>query len=117
MKKKKKQNNFKYEVDIQWSPEDNMYVANIPELPGCMTHGETLLIAASNAEEAIATYIESLMTKKQAVPVPLAEQNFSGKFHLRMGKSLHRDATLKAQRTKTSINDLLVAAVKKEIYG
>ena len=46
---KKKKHDFKYQLEITWSEEDKAYVVNIPELQGCMTHGETVDDALSNA--------------------------------------------------------------------
>jgi predicted RNase H-like HicB family nuclease len=44
----------KYEIIIFWSEEDKAYVADVPELPGCMAHGSSHGDALRNAEEAIA---------------------------------------------------------------
>jgi predicted RNase H-like HicB family nuclease len=43
----------KYEIIIYWSDEDQVFVAEIPELPGCMAHGKTHEAALKSAREAI----------------------------------------------------------------
>ncbi len=43
----------KYEIIIYWSNEDQVFVADVPELPGCMAHGPTEESALSNIKEAI----------------------------------------------------------------
>ena len=49
----------KYEVIIYWSDEDDVYVAEIPELPGCMADGSTYQEALANAEVVIDEWIET----------------------------------------------------------
>ena len=50
---------YKYEVIIYWSNEDNAFIAEVPELPGCMAHGETPEKALKNAKEAIQLWIDT----------------------------------------------------------
>ena len=49
----------KYEIIIYWSDEDEAYVAEVPELPGCMALGGTYESAAANANEAIQLWIDT----------------------------------------------------------
>ncbi len=44
---------LKYEIIIYWSNEDQVFVAEVPELPGCLAHGKTQEAALKNAKEAI----------------------------------------------------------------
>lgn len=59
---------YKYEVIIYWSTEDNVFVAKIPELPGCMAHGDTYESALSSAQEAISLWIDT--AKEFGDPIP-----------------------------------------------
>jgi predicted RNase H-like HicB family nuclease len=52
-------NIHKYQIIIHWSNEDEAYVAKVPELPGCMAHGNTYESAAANANEAIQLWIDT----------------------------------------------------------
>ena len=58
----------RYEVIIYWSAEDQAFVAEVPELPGCAAHGPTQEAALANAQEAIALWIET--AKEFADPIP-----------------------------------------------
>jgi predicted RNase H-like HicB family nuclease len=49
----------KYEIIIFWSQEDNAFVAEVPELPGCMADGESYREALANAEQVIREWIET----------------------------------------------------------
>ncbi|MBW1614985.1 MAG: type II toxin-antitoxin system HicB family antitoxin [Deltaproteobacteria bacterium] len=58
---------FKYETIIYWSEEDKAYLAEVPELSGCMAHGNSYESALSNAKEAIRLWIDT------ANPIPQAK--------------------------------------------
>jgi antitoxin HicB len=60
---------MKYRILIE-QDEDNMFVAEVPSLPGCISQGKTRAEAIDNAKDAIQGYIES--TKKHNEPIPLS---------------------------------------------
>jgi len=60
----------KYEIVIFWSNEDNAFVAEVPELPGCMADGKTYREALSNAERIIQEWIETAQEIGRPIPQP-----------------------------------------------
>lgn len=60
----------KYEIVIYWSREDNAFVAEVPELPGCMADGMTYQEALANAEVVIEEWIETAHELGRSVPEP-----------------------------------------------
>ena len=60
----------KYEIILYWSAEDKVFVAEVPELPGCMTHGKTQQAALKNANEAIRLWIDTAKEFGDPVPEP-----------------------------------------------
>jgi predicted RNase H-like HicB family nuclease len=60
----------KYEVIIFWSHEDNAFVAEVPELPGCMADGGTYQETLSSAEQIIREWIETAKELGRPVPQP-----------------------------------------------
>jgi predicted RNase H-like HicB family nuclease len=105
---------FKYEVDIYWSVEDSAFIAVVPELPGCMTHGETRIEAAKMADEAIEAYLEALVETGQEIPTPLAEEEFSGEFLVRTGDpALHRRLTMLARAERKKLTPWLVQKLRE----
>ena len=60
----------KYEIIIFWSDEDDAYVADVPELPGCMAHGDTHESALANAKEAIELWLETAQEFGDPIPAP-----------------------------------------------
>lgn len=61
---------YKYEIIIYWSNEDNAFIAEVPELPGCMAHGETSEKALKNATEAIQLWIDTAKEFGDTIPEP-----------------------------------------------
>ncbi len=60
----------RYEVIIYWSDEDEAFVAEVPELPGCMADGATYKEALANVEQVIAEWIETARELGRPVPEP-----------------------------------------------
>jgi predicted RNase H-like HicB family nuclease len=61
---------YKYEVIIFWSNEDKSFIAEVPELPGCMAHGNTSENALKNAQEAIQLWIDTANEFGDPIPEP-----------------------------------------------
>jgi predicted RNase H-like HicB family nuclease len=60
----------KYEILIYWSAEDNAYLAEVPELPGCMADGASYQEALKNAELIIRQWIETAQELGRPIPEP-----------------------------------------------
>ena len=60
----------KYEIILYWSDEDQVFVAEIPELPGCAAHGDTQEFALENVNEAIQLWIETARELGEQIPIP-----------------------------------------------
>ncbi len=61
---------YKYEIIIYWSDDDEVFVAEVPELPGCAAHGDTPDAALSNCRDAIGLWIDTAKEAGRPVPVP-----------------------------------------------
>ena len=59
-----------YEMILWWSNEDEAYVVDVPELPGCMAHGSTRQEAITNAEDAIKFWIKTAKDDGLKIPAP-----------------------------------------------
>ncbi len=64
----------KYEIIIYWSNEDNAFIAELPELPGCMAHGETPEKALKNAKDVIQLWIDTAKEFGNPIPEPKGER-------------------------------------------
>lgn len=57
-----------YSLMLEWDPRDDIYIASVPELPGCRTHGATWEEAVKNGREAMELWIDS--ARKWGDPIP-----------------------------------------------
>ena len=63
-------NNYKYEIVIYWSEEDEAFIAEVPELPGCAADGSTHVEALANVDIIIREWIETARELGRAIPEP-----------------------------------------------
>ena len=70
-------NKHKYEVIIYWSQDDDAFIAEVPELPGCMSDGETYEQALNNLEVIIDEWIETATAMGRTIPVPKGRLMFA----------------------------------------
>ena len=61
---------YKYEVILYWSEDDGAYVAEVPQLPGCVAHGDTAENALKNAQDAIGLWIDTAREDDRPIPEP-----------------------------------------------
>jgi len=61
---------IKYEVIIYWSNEDQAFIAEVPELPGCTADGVTYQEALANVEVVIQEWIETAKELRRPIPMP-----------------------------------------------
>ena len=60
----------KYEIIVYWSDADDAYIAEVPELPGCMADGHTYVEAIKNADTIISEWIETATLMAREIPKP-----------------------------------------------
>jgi predicted RNase H-like HicB family nuclease len=64
----------KYEIILYWSEEDKVFIAEVPELPGCMAHGDTQEAALANAKEAIRLWLDTAREFGDPIPAPKGQR-------------------------------------------
>lgn len=69
--------NNRYEIIIFWSDDDESFVAEVPELPGCMADGRTYQEAVAHAEVAIREWIETANELGRPVPEPKGRLHYA----------------------------------------
>ncbi|MFB2972189.1 type II toxin-antitoxin system HicB family antitoxin [Aerosakkonema sp. BLCC-F183] len=99
--------NLQYPVTLYPDPEGG-YVAQIKDLPGCLTQGETLDETMVNINEARELWIETAYESGDDIPLPSTEENYSGKLLLQMPKSLHQRLAEEAERENVSLDRYIV---------
>lgn len=68
---------YRYEIILYWSKEDGAFVAEVPELPGCMAHGDTQDQALHNIQEAMTGWIEVAQELGRPIPEPRGRLMFA----------------------------------------
>lgn len=87
------------------------YVGYIPELKGCITQSETKAGILDMLEDAKKCWLEAALEDGLEIPEPLSDEEFSGKFNLRIPKSLHRELTISAKKEGVSLNQLAMCLI------
>jgi len=59
-----------YEIILYWSKQDQVYIAEAPELPGCMAHGDTQESALANVKEAMQLWLDTATECGDSIPEP-----------------------------------------------
>ena len=94
-----------YHIVIQYISDDgSYYFATVREFDGCMSHGNTYAEAFENIQEAMEGWIETKLENGFEVPLPAEDSQYSGKFVLRIPKSLHARLAQEAEKEGVSLN-------------
>jgi antitoxin HicB len=103
-----------YRIEL-YPADEGGYVATIPDLPGCVTQGETPEEALKLIEDAKAAWISTALDQNLAIPQPASSTSYSGKLNVRMPKSLHRALVQAAETEGVSLNSLIVYQLMRAI--
>jgi antitoxin HicB len=105
-----------YRMEVRGDPDEG-YLATAPELPGCMTAGETPAEALELLRDAMAGWFESAIAHDDPIPAPAeaSKDSYSGRLLLRMPKSLHRDLAKWAEREGVSLNQHVVSVLSAAV--
>ena len=80
------------------------YIGKIEEIDGCMGDGKTEALAIESLNDSLEAILESMLEHGDSIPEPVAEESYSGKFVVRLPKSLHRRLTFESQKEGVSLN-------------
>ena len=102
-----------YRLEIVRDDAEGGFVASYPDLPGCITCGETEEEAVKNALDAKKVWLEAALEDGLAIPAPDSLEAYSGQFKLRLPRSLHRSLAEHSQREGISMNHYCVYLLAK----
>jgi antitoxin HicB len=105
-----------YRFNVLADP-DGGYVIVFPDLPGCMTQVETFDEIGPIAAEIKELWLETAFAHGNGIPMPTYPENYSGKFNVRLPKSLHRRLSERAEEDGVSLNQLVVSLLSEGIGG
>ena len=99
---------LEYSLNVIADP-DGGYVVEFPDLPGCLTQGDTPEEAFSMAEDARIGWIETEYDRSNGdIPMPSYPVEYSGRFNVRLPKSLHQALSESAEQDGVSLNQYVV---------
>ena len=95
-----------YNVTVQNIHDESgdYFYARVLELDGCQSHGATVEEAYTNIREAMEGWIEIKLEFGDPIPEPLTDNSYSGKFNIRIPKSLHKRLAMEAENEGVSMN-------------
>ena len=102
-----------YRMEIVEDRDEGGFVASYPDLPGCITCGETVEAAVANARDAKRAWLEAALEDGITIQEPDDLERYSGQFKLRIPKSLHRSLSEHAKREGVSMNQYCVYLLSK----
>ena len=105
--------NLPYKLEIIPDPDEGGYVANYPELPGCLTIGETMESVIANAIDAKKEWLGAALEDKYPIPEPFDPDEYSGQFKLRIPKSLHKSLSEHSKLEGISMNQYCLYLLSK----
>ncbi len=97
-----------YRMEIVEDKDEGGYVVSYPDLPGCITCGETVESAVANALDAKETWIKAALEEGIEIYEPDSLEDYSGQFKLRIPRSLHRLLAEHSKREGISMNQYCV---------
>ncbi len=103
-----------YTVELTQTPDEGWFV-RVKELPGCISQGETPEEALSMIKEAMVLWLETALEDGLPIPEPRSEEAFSGKFMVRVPRSLHRDLVDRAKEEGVSLNQYVNVALAMRV--
>lgn len=86
------------------SEEGGGYLAEFPDLPGCIADGQTVEEALHQAEDALKAWLQTAKEFGDKIPKPSVTSQYSGQWRLRLPKSLHAALAQRAKREGVSLN-------------
>lgn len=104
-----------YPFQVLADADDGGYVVIFPDLPGCMTQVETLDELPAMVEEARTLWIETAVANGMEIPRPGGASEYSGRFNLRLPKSLHRQLADGAAIDGVSLNQFVVMLLARDM--
>lgn len=104
-----------YKMEIVPDVDEGGYAVCFPDLPGCVTTGDSIESAVSNALDAKRAWIEAALEDGISIAEPRSEDlsEYSGQFKLRIPKSLHRSLSLHAKEEGISMNQYCLYLLTK----
>lgn len=102
-----------YKMEIVEDQEEGGFVVSFPDLPGCLTCGDSVEEALKNAEDAKKAWFEAAIEDGVEIPEPNNLDDYSGQLRLRMPRSLHKSLAEHSRKEGISMNQYCIYLLTK----
>ncbi len=104
-----------YRIEMIPDVDEQGYTVVVPDLPGCLSVGDTIEEAFANIEEAKREWITAAIEDNILIPEPDVIESYSGQFKLRLPKSLHYKLARQSKREGVSMNQYCVFLLSQSL--
>lgn len=104
---------YQFIIQLMNDESGRYYYGRVLELDGCQSTGDTFDETYRGLQEALEGYIETKLENGFEVPEPIQVEDFSGKFNLRIPKSLHFKLAMEAKKEGVSLNQYALYKLSK----
>ena len=98
---------------FEWDNDDQIYVASVDELKGCMSHGDTIEEASLMIKDALISHVSAMLEDKDEIPEPPKPEEYKGKIAYRTSPKMHYKIAKKAAIEKKSISKIIDELIDK----
>ncbi len=117
--KNSQKNNLGYYTKLPYTlviipEESDGFFVKVEELPGCMSQGNSIEEAIRNIEEAKQIWLKTALERKIEIPLPDSMREYSGKFLIRIPRSLHKRIVTLAKKEGVSINQMVLSLLSEK---
>jgi antitoxin HicB len=107
--------NLPYTIELRNDPEDEGWFVRVKELRGCISEGDTAEEALAMIQEAMELWLEVSLEEGIPIPEPRPDEDYSGKFVVRVPRSLHRELVEEAAQQGASLNQYMNVALARSV--
>lgn len=113
--KKNKMSDYPFTIRHLSQEDGGGYLIEFPDLPGCMSDGETIPETIKNGEDALACWMAAAEASGRTIPEPGQLEQQSGKWVQRVPKSLHLRLVERAKAEQVSLNTLVISMLSESL--
>jgi len=98
----------RFSYRVEWSDEDEVFIARALEMPSILAHADTAEDALKEIKMPLQMAMEAMLEEGEELPVPLSLHKFKGKFLIRTTPEMHRELTIQALESDVSLNQYIL---------
>jgi predicted HicB family RNase H-like nuclease len=106
----------KYTIRVEWSEEDECYIARCLEFPSLGSHGPYRSAALSEMENLLSSTLEWMEEEGERIPEPFGIRNYKGNISLRIPPETHKELTILAAEKNISLNQMITSILERNMY-